>query len=65
MRFSSPNYSTWPGRGLFLEDLFVREAFPNRGIGKALLPAGRQSKKGVTEYTGKDEALQQLVEKAL
>ncbi len=30
-------YSTWAGRGMFLEDLFVREAFRGRGIGKALL----------------------------
>ena len=30
-------YSTWVGRGLFLEDLFVREQFSGRGIGKALL----------------------------
>jgi GNAT superfamily N-acetyltransferase len=31
-------YSTWEGRpGLFLEDLFVREAFRSKGIGKALL----------------------------
>jgi GNAT superfamily N-acetyltransferase len=30
-------YSTWSGRGLFLEDLFVREAFRHRGIGTALL----------------------------
>lgn len=30
-------YSTWSGRGLFLEDLFVREAFRGSGIGKALL----------------------------
>ncbi len=30
-------YSTWAGRGLFLEDLFVRETFRGRGIGKALL----------------------------
>ena len=30
-------YSTWAGRGLFLEDLFVREPFRGRGIGKALL----------------------------
>jgi len=30
-------YSTWAGRGLFLEDLFVREAFRRRGVGKALL----------------------------
>jgi GNAT superfamily N-acetyltransferase len=32
-------YSTWAGRGLFLEDMFVREAFRRRGIGKALLAA--------------------------
>lgn len=32
-------YSTWTGRGLFLEDLFVRDAFRGRGIGKALLAA--------------------------
>jgi GNAT superfamily N-acetyltransferase len=32
-------YSTWVGRGLFLEDLFVREEFRSRGIGKALLAA--------------------------
>src|SRR5579862_384954 len=32
-------YSTWEGRGLFLEDLFVRESFRGRGIGKALLTA--------------------------
>jgi GNAT superfamily N-acetyltransferase len=30
-------FSTWSGRGLFLEDLFVRERFRVRGIGKALL----------------------------
>jgi GNAT superfamily N-acetyltransferase len=30
-------YSTWAGRGLFLEDLFVRQAFRGLGIGKALL----------------------------
>lgn len=32
-------YSTWAGRGLFLEDLFVREPFRGRGIGTALLAA--------------------------
>lgn len=32
-------YSTWSGRGLFLEDLFVREEFRSQGIGKALLAA--------------------------
>lgn len=30
-------YSTWTGSGLFLEDLFVRETFRGRGVGKALL----------------------------
>src|SRR5215472_12607676 len=30
-------YSTWTGSGLFLEDLFVRERFRGRGVGKALL----------------------------
>ena len=30
-------YSSWAGPGLFLEDLFVREQFRNRGIGKTLL----------------------------
>jgi len=31
-------YSTWEGRpGLFLEDLFVREPFRGKGIGRALL----------------------------
>ena len=32
-------YSTWSGRGMFLEDLFVREAFRGRGIGTSLLAA--------------------------
>ena len=30
-------YSTLKGSGMFLEDLFVRETFRGRGIGKALL----------------------------
>src|SRR5579863_5213527 len=30
-------YSTWTGRQLFLEDLFVRTNFRGRGIGKRLL----------------------------
>src|SRR5579864_5676182 len=30
-------YSTWSGRQMFLEDLFVREAFRGRKIGKSLL----------------------------
>lgn len=32
-----PIYSTWQGRSLHLEDLFVRPAFRGHGIGKALL----------------------------
>jgi GNAT superfamily N-acetyltransferase len=32
-------YSTWSGRGMFLEDLLVREQFRSRGIGKELLAA--------------------------
>ncbi len=32
-------YSTWVGPGLYLEDLFVREPFRGKGIGKALLAA--------------------------
>src|SRR5215469_12940340 len=30
-------FSTWVGRGLFLEDLFVREKFRRQGIGRTLL----------------------------
>ncbi|WP_446741679.1 N-acetyltransferase family protein [Silvibacterium acidisoli] len=32
-----PIYSTWQGRSLHLEDLFVKPEFRGRGIGKALL----------------------------
>jgi GNAT superfamily N-acetyltransferase len=32
-------YSTWRGRQMFLEDLFVREAFRGRRVGKGLLAA--------------------------
>ena len=32
-------YSTWRGRHMFLEDLFVREAFRRRRVGKGLLAA--------------------------
>jgi GNAT superfamily N-acetyltransferase len=35
--FFFPFYSTWQGRQLFLEDLFVRPQFRGQGIGKALL----------------------------
>jgi GNAT superfamily N-acetyltransferase len=31
------SYSTWRGPGIFLEDLFVRNEFRAKGIGKALL----------------------------
>ena len=31
------SFSTWAGRELFLEDLFVREPFRGKGIGQALL----------------------------
>jgi GNAT superfamily N-acetyltransferase len=30
-------YSSWKGSGIFLEDLFVREGFRGRGIGRAIL----------------------------
>jgi GNAT superfamily N-acetyltransferase len=32
-------YSTWRGRQMFLEDLFVREAFRGRRVGKGLMAA--------------------------
>ena len=35
--FFFTSHSTWTGCGLFLEDLFVREAFRGHGVGKALL----------------------------
>jgi GNAT superfamily N-acetyltransferase len=35
--FFFPFYSTWQGRQLFLEDLFVRPQFRGKGIGTALL----------------------------
>jgi GNAT superfamily N-acetyltransferase len=30
-------YSSWKGSGIFLEDLFVRETYRGRGIGRAIL----------------------------
>jgi GNAT superfamily N-acetyltransferase len=44
-------YSTWAGRALYLEDLFVREKFRGKGIGKELLVAVARA--AATEYTGK------------
>jgi len=35
-------YSSWAGSGLYLEDLFVREQFRLKGIGKSLLTAVAQ-----------------------
>ncbi len=32
-----PVYSTWAGRALYLEDLFVQTEYRGRGIGKAML----------------------------
>jgi GNAT superfamily N-acetyltransferase len=32
-------YSTWRGRQMFLEDLFIREAFRGRKVGKGLMAA--------------------------
>lgn len=32
-------YSTWKGKGLYLDDLIVTESFRGRGIGQALLNA--------------------------
>jgi GNAT superfamily N-acetyltransferase len=32
-------YSTWVGRGLYLEDIFVRSQYRGKGIGMALLAA--------------------------
>jgi GNAT superfamily N-acetyltransferase len=35
-------YSTWAGRGLYLEDVFVRPQFRGKGIGMAMLSAVAQ-----------------------
>lgn len=32
-----PRYSTWKGKGMYLEDLVVTKAYRNRGIGEQLL----------------------------
>ena len=40
-----PNYSTFLGRpGLYLEDLFVRDEFRGRGVGRQLLRTSRGSR---------------------
>ena len=39
-------YSTWRGRQMFLEDLFVRDAFRGRKVGKALLAAVAEVARG-------------------
>jgi GNAT superfamily N-acetyltransferase len=48
-------YSTWAGRGLFLKDLFVLEAFRKRGIGRRRWPTSRvmPSRSTAPEYTGR------------
>ena len=45
-----PVYSTWRGRAMHLEDLFVQPQFRGRGIGKALLTsvAARAVERGCT-----------------
>jgi GNAT superfamily N-acetyltransferase len=52
-------YSTWRGRQMFLEDLFVRAAFLGRKVGKGLLTAVA----GIAERE-KDEGLRRLAETA-
>jgi GNAT superfamily N-acetyltransferase len=32
-------YSTWKGRGIYLEDIIVKESYRNKGIGKKLFNA--------------------------
>lgn len=46
------SYSTWTGRGLYLEDLFVREEYRKLGYGKALLRrlAGIAVERGYARY---------------
>jgi GNAT superfamily N-acetyltransferase len=50
-------YSTWVGRGLYLEDLFVREQFRRKGIGKALLAAGARIARDEHYYAMRWEVL--------
>jgi GNAT superfamily N-acetyltransferase len=47
-----PIYSTWKGRAMHLEDLFVRPRFRGRGIGKALLAkvAAMAVERGCTRF---------------
>jgi GNAT superfamily N-acetyltransferase len=39
MAFAHPSYSTWEGRTLYLEDLYVSPAYRRRGVSKALFAA--------------------------
>lgn len=39
MAFAHPSYSTWEGRTLYLEDLYVSPAYRRRGVSKALFTA--------------------------
>jgi len=42
-----PRYSTWQGRCYYLEDLYVKPHYRNRGVGLALLEAtAEEARKG-------------------
>jgi GNAT superfamily N-acetyltransferase len=51
-----PNYSTWTGPGIYIEDMIVTSSQRGKGYGKALLSAlarevgGAEGVKGVNEY---------------
>jgi GNAT superfamily N-acetyltransferase len=40
-------YSTWKGKGLYLDDLFVSEKYRSRGIGKKLFDAFMEEAKSI------------------
>jgi GNAT superfamily N-acetyltransferase len=40
-------YSTWKGKGLYLDDLFVSEKYRGKGIGKKLFDAFMQEAKSI------------------